>query len=72
MNFCPQTKLEVQGKARHEAARRRNSECQINLSSRNSSRGNGSRPTGYSAAVIGWRRGAATNVARRRPITAAL
>ena len=36
MNFGPQTKLEVQGKARHEAARRRNSECKINLSSRNS------------------------------------
>ena len=36
MKFGPQTKLEVQGKARHEAARRRNSECKINLSSRNS------------------------------------
>ena len=36
MNFGPQTKLEVQGKARHEAAERRNSECKINLSSRNS------------------------------------
>jgi len=36
MNFGSQTKLEVQGKARHEAARRRNSECKINLSSRNS------------------------------------
>ena len=36
MNFVPQTKLEVQGKARHEAARRRNSECKINLCSRNS------------------------------------
>jgi len=36
MNFGQQTKLEVQGKARHEAARRRNSECKINLSSRNS------------------------------------
>jgi len=31
MNFGPQTKLEVQGKARHEAARRRNSECKINV-----------------------------------------
>ena len=39
-----QTKLDGQGKARHEAARRRNSECKINLSCRNSSRGNGSRP----------------------------
>ena len=29
MNFGPQTKLEVQGKARHEAARRRNSESKI-------------------------------------------
>jgi len=29
MNFGPQTKLEVQGKARHKAARRRNSECKI-------------------------------------------
>ena len=36
MNFGPQTKLEVQGKARQEAARHRNSECKINLSSRNS------------------------------------
>jgi len=36
MNFGPETKVEVQGKARHEAARRRNSECKINLSSRNS------------------------------------
>ena len=36
MNFGPQTKLEVQGKARYEAARRRNSECKVNLSSRNS------------------------------------
>ena len=36
MNFGPQPKLEVQGKARHEAAGRRNSECNINLSSRNS------------------------------------
>jgi len=36
MKFGPQTKIEVQGKARHEAARRRNSECKINLSSRNS------------------------------------
>jgi len=38
-------KLDGQGKARREAARRRNSECIINLSCRNSSRGNGSRPT---------------------------
>ena len=45
MNFGPQAKLEVQFKARHEATRRRNSECKINLSSRNSSRGIGSRPT---------------------------
>jgi len=37
--------LDGQGKARREAARRRNSECKINLSSRNSSRSNGSRPT---------------------------
>jgi len=36
MNFGPQTKLQVQGKAQHEAARRRNSGCKINLSSRNS------------------------------------
>jgi len=45
MNFGPQTKLDGQGKARREAARRRYSECKINLSSRNSSRSNGSRPT---------------------------
>ena len=37
--------LDGQGKARREAARRRNSECKINLSCRNSSPGNGSRPT---------------------------
>ena len=36
MNFAPQTKLEVQGKARHEAAGRRNSKCKINFSSRDS------------------------------------
>jgi len=36
MNFGPETKLEVQGKARHEAALCRNSECNINLSSQNS------------------------------------
>jgi len=36
MNFGPQTKLEVQGKARHEASRRRNSECKISLSNRDS------------------------------------
>jgi len=38
-------KLDGQGKARREAARRHNSECKINLSCRNSSLGNGSRPT---------------------------
>ena len=38
-------KLDGQGKARREAARRRNSKCKINLSCWNSSRGNGSRPT---------------------------
>jgi len=43
MNFGPQTKLDGQGKARREAARR-NSECKITLSCRNSSRGNGNRP----------------------------
>ena len=58
MNFGPQTKVEVQGKARHEAARRRNSECKINLNSRNSSRSNGSKPTVVQRAVIGRRRGA--------------
>ena len=40
-----QQQLDGQGKARREAARRRNSECKINLSCRNSSRGNGSRTT---------------------------
>jgi len=34
--------LDMQGRARRETARRRNSECKIDLSSRNSSRGNGS------------------------------
>jgi len=37
--------LDGQGKARREAARRRNFECKINFNSRNSSRSNGSRPT---------------------------
>jgi len=40
-----QKRLDGQGKARREAARRRNFECKINLSSPNSSRSNGSRPT---------------------------
>ena len=40
-------KLDGHGKARREAARRHNSECKINLSCRNSSRGNGSRPTAH-------------------------
>jgi len=53
-------KLDGQGKARREAARRRNSECKINLSCRNSSRSNDSwrmspRSTKYSAAAIGRR-----------------
>ena len=37
-----QKKLDGQGRARREAARRRNSECKINLDSRNSSHMNGS------------------------------
>ena len=45
-------KLDGQGKARREAARRRNSECKINLSCRNSSRGNGSRRTAIAAGGI--------------------
>jgi len=39
--------LDGQGKARREAARRRNSECKINFSCPHSSRGNGSRPTAH-------------------------
>jgi len=35
-------KLEVHGRARHEAARRRKSEWKVNLDIRNSSRSNGS------------------------------
>jgi len=60
-------KLDGQGKARREAARRRNSECKINSNSRNSSRSNGSRPTAVQRAVIGRRRGAlvAARVRRR-------
>ena len=50
--------LDGQGKARREAARRRNTECKINFNSRNSSRSNGSRPTAVQRAVIGRRRGA--------------
>jgi len=53
-------KLDGQGKARREAARRRNSECKINLSCRSSSRSNDSwrmspKSTKYSAAAIGRR-----------------
>jgi len=36
------TKLELRGRARREAARRRKSEWKVNLGSRNSSRSNGS------------------------------
>ena len=45
IHYLPIThnQLDGQGKARREAARRRNPECKINLSSRNSSRSNGSR-----------------------------
>jgi len=50
-------KLEVHGRARREAARRRKSECKVNLLSRNSSRSNESwriaKSTKYSAAAIG-------------------
>ena len=56
-------RLDGQGKARREAARRRNSECKINPLV--------AMAVGLSAAVIGWQRGAATNVTRCRPITAA-
>jgi len=60
-------KLDGQGIARREAARRRNSECKINSNSRNSSRSNGSRPTAVQRAVIGRRRGAlVANRQRRR------
>ena len=62
-------KLDGQDKARREAARRRNSECKINFNSRNSSRSNGSRPTGVQRAVIGRRRGALVAVPRCRPVT---
>ena len=52
--------LEVRGRARREAARRRKSECKVNLRSRNSPRSNGSwqmspKSTKYSAAAIGRR-----------------
>jgi len=59
--------LDGQGRARREAARRRNSECkivEIPLAAMSVDL--------QRAAVIGWRRGAATNVPRRQPITAAL
>jgi len=53
-------KLDGQGKDRREAARRRNSECKMNLSCRNSSRSNDSwrmspKSTKYSSAAIGRR-----------------
>ena len=50
-------RLEVHGRARRKAARRRKSECKVNLFSRNSSRSNDSwriaKSTKYSAAAIG-------------------
>ena len=57
-----QQKLEVHGRARREAARRRKSECKVILLSQNSSRSNDSwrmspKSTKYSAAVIGRRSG---------------
>jgi len=61
-------KLDGQGKARREAARRRNFECKINLNSRNYSRSNGSRPTALQRAVIGRRRGALVAAPCRRPV----
>jgi len=67
MNFGPQTKLEVQGKARHEAARRRNSKCKINLSSRNSLAAIAvSRPTAQPARHIGLLRRAACSQSQLR------
>ena len=70
--------LDGQGKARREAARRRNSECKINLSCRNSSRSNDSwrmspKSTKYSAEAIGRRSdqwGSAVNT--RRPLQHAI
>ena len=70
-------KLEVHGRARREAARRRKSECKVNLLSQNSSRSNDSwriaKSTKYSAAAIarlaGAADGAATNEAA--PLTRA-
>jgi len=38
-----ESKLEVRGRARREAARRRKSQWKVNLGNRNSSRSNGSR-----------------------------
>ena len=61
-------KLDGQGKARREAARRRNSECKINFNSRNSSRSNSSRPTAVQRAVIGRRRGALVDNRQRRRV----
>jgi len=68
LNFLYQ-KLDGQGKARREAARRRNFECKINLNSRNYSRSNGSKPTAVQRAVIGRQRGALVAAPRRRPVT---
>ena len=65
-------KLDGQGKARREAARRRNSECKINFSSQNSSRSNGSRPTAVQRAVIGRRRSALVANRQRRRVRSRL
>jgi len=62
-------KLDGQGRARREAAWRRNFECKINLNSPNYSRSNGSRPTAVQRAVIGRRRVALVAAPRRRPVT---
>ena len=67
INRTLQNELDGQGKARREAARRRNSERKMNFNSRNSCRSNGSRPTAVQRAVIGLQRGAlVANRQRRR------
>ena len=71
-------KLDGQGKAQREAARRRNSECKINLSCRNSSRSNDSwrmspQSAKYSAAAIGRRSDQwSSAVNTRRPLQHAI
>jgi len=67
MNFGPHTKLDGQGRARREAARRGNSECKINLSIVEIPLAVTAVGLQRSGDWLAARGGAATNVLRCRP-----